>query len=223
MLVLQVFSLVILNLRCQRFNIYRHSRGFSKANVLGSSQVPRDASAVAVPGFSCFSGPEASDVSKEIGTKMPFFQVPSSGNDSAEMVKLQNPLFQRAFKKDPHFETQVKALELMLKVRDRVADRTSAAVSGASSGECGLESSLSCLRFLLEALALVITVRVLVNFLVLGLMGAPTRRLLRLLVVSLLGARELLKDSVILLLYLEPLNSFVRLRLPLWQQLQVIA
>ena len=53
--------------------------------------MPRDASAVAVPGFCCCSGPEASDMLKEIGTKMPF-QVPSSGNDSAEMVKLQNPL-----------------------------------------------------------------------------------------------------------------------------------
>ena len=70
---------------------------------------------------------------------MPFFQVPSSGNDSAEMVKMQNPLFQRALKDDPHFETQVKALELMLKVRDRVVDRT-AAVSGATSAKCGLES-----------------------------------------------------------------------------------
>ena len=67
MLMLQVFSLMILNLRCQRFNTYRHSRGFS--------------------------GPESADVWEEIGTKMPFFQVPSSGNDSAEMVKLQNPLF----------------------------------------------------------------------------------------------------------------------------------
>ena len=106
----------------------------------------RDASAVAVRGFCCFSGPEASDMSKEIGTKMPFFQVPSSGNDSAEMVKLQNPLFQRALKNDPHFETQVKALELMLKVRDRVADRTSAAVSGATSGKCGLESKTELLK-----------------------------------------------------------------------------
>ena len=97
--------------------------------------MPRDASAVAVPGFCCFSGPEASDMLKETGTRMPFFQVPSSGNDSAEMVKLQNPLFQRALKDDPHFETQVKALERMLKVRERVVGRREA-VSGATSGKC---------------------------------------------------------------------------------------
>ena len=45
------------------------------------------------------------------------------------MFKLQNPLFQHALKEDPHFATQVKALELMVKVRDRVADRTSAAAT----------------------------------------------------------------------------------------------
>ena len=127
---------MILNLRCLRFNISRVSLGFSKATFCGSSQVPRDASAVAVPGFCCFSGPEASDMLKQTGTKMPFFfQVPSSGNDSAEMVKLQNPLFQRALKDDPHFETQVKALERMLKVCERVVGRTDA-VSGATSGKC---------------------------------------------------------------------------------------
>ena len=32
MLMLQVFSLVILNLRCQRLNIYRHCQGFQKQN-----------------------------------------------------------------------------------------------------------------------------------------------------------------------------------------------
>ena len=57
--------------------------------------------------------------------------------------------------------TQVKALELMLRVRDRVADRTSAAVtefcvsegvddvrlvSGAAAGECGLESKSELLK-----------------------------------------------------------------------------
>ena len=87
---------MVLSLRCLRFDISRLSPGFSKTTFCGSSQVPRDASAVAVPGFCCFSGPEASDMSKQTGTKMPSFQVPSSGNDSAEMVKLQNPLFQRA-------------------------------------------------------------------------------------------------------------------------------
>ena len=51
------------------------------------------------------------------------------------MVKLQNPLFQRALKDDPHFETQVKALERMLKVRERVVGRTDA-FSGATSGKC---------------------------------------------------------------------------------------
>ena len=110
------------------FNISRLSPGFSKATFCGSSQVPRDAS-VAVPGFCCFSGPDASDLVKQTGTKMPFFQVPSSGNDSAEIAKLQNPLFQRTLKEDPHFETQVKALERMLTVRERVA-----AVSGVTSG-----------------------------------------------------------------------------------------
>ena len=45
----------------------------------------------------------------------------SGANDSAEMFKLQNPLFQHALKEDPHFATQVKSLELMLRVRDRVA------------------------------------------------------------------------------------------------------
>ena len=116
------------------FNISRPSPGFSKATFCGSSQVPRDASAVAVPGFCCFSGPDASDLLKQTGTKMPFFQVPSSGNDSAEMAKLQNPLFQRTLKDDPHFETQVKALERMLKVRERVVE-SDAAVSGATSGK----------------------------------------------------------------------------------------
>ena len=33
MLMLQVFSLVILNLRCQRFNIYRHSGFFFKKQI----------------------------------------------------------------------------------------------------------------------------------------------------------------------------------------------
>ena len=63
------------------------------------------------------------------GTKVHLFQVPSSSvvdvfpgaNDSAEMFKLQNPLFQQALKEDPHFATQVKSLELMLRVHDRVA------------------------------------------------------------------------------------------------------
>ena len=81
------------------FNISRFSPGFSKATFCGSSHVPRDASSVAVPGF--FSGPDASDLVKQTGTKMPFFQVPSSGNDSAEIAKLQNPLFQRTLKEDP--------------------------------------------------------------------------------------------------------------------------
>ena len=97
--------------------------------------MPRDASAVAVPGFCCFSGPDASDLVKQTGTKMPFFQVPSSDNDSAEIAKLQNPLFQRTLKDDPQFETQVKALERMLKVRERVVGATDAAVSGVSSGK----------------------------------------------------------------------------------------
>ena len=48
---------------------------------------------------------------------------------------MQNPLFQRALKDDPHFETQVKGLERMLKVRERVVGRTDA-VSGATSGKC---------------------------------------------------------------------------------------
>ena len=43
---------------------------------------------------------------------------------------MQNPLFQRTLKEDPHFETQVKALERMLTVRERVA-----AVSGVTSGK----------------------------------------------------------------------------------------
>ena len=90
--------------------------------------MPRDASSVADPGFS--SGPAASV--KQSGTKMPFFQVPSSGNDSVENAKLQNPLFQRTLKEDPHFETQVKALERMLTVRERVA-----AVSGVSDVTSG--------------------------------------------------------------------------------------
>ena len=76
MLLPQVYSLVILNLMCQRFNISRHSPGFFKATFVGSSQVLRDASAVAVPGFCCFSGPEASDMLKETGTQMPFFSGP---------------------------------------------------------------------------------------------------------------------------------------------------
>ena len=47
---------------------------------------------------------------------------------------MQNPLFQRALKDDPRFETQVKALARMLKVRERVVGRTDA-VSGATSGK----------------------------------------------------------------------------------------
>ena len=50
------------------FNISRLSPGFSKATFCGSSQVPRDASAVAVPGFCCFSGPDASDLLKRLAT-----------------------------------------------------------------------------------------------------------------------------------------------------------
>ena len=76
---------------------------------------------------------------------MPLFQVPSSvvddspgGNDSAEMFKLQNPLFQHALKEDPHFATQVKSLELMLRVRDRVADRR-----GGSPSRCEREAVAS--------------------------------------------------------------------------------
>ena len=127
-----VDAVVILKLRYLMFNISRLSPGFSKATFCGSSHVPRDASAVAVPGFCCFSGPDASDLMKQTGTKMPFFQVPSSGN---EMAKLQNPLFQRTLKDGPHFETQVKALERVLKVRERVVGETDAAVSGVTSGK----------------------------------------------------------------------------------------
>ena len=206
--------------------------------------MPRDATAVAVPGFCCCSGPEAANASKEIGTKMPFFQVPSSGNDSAEMFKLQNPLFQHAFSRIPILQ---HSLELMLRVRDRVADRTSVAVtefcvsegiddvrlvSGATAGECGLESKSDLLKVLSGGAVSGDDSACVVNFFVLGLMGAPTRRLLRLLVVLLLGARwtflELLKDKVFLLfvsilrlLFSEPLDGFVRLRLPSWQQFQV--
>ena len=54
------------------FNISHFSPGFSKANFCRSSHVPRDASSVAVPGF--FSGPDASDLVKQTGTKMPFFR-----------------------------------------------------------------------------------------------------------------------------------------------------
>ena len=62
---------------------------------------------------------------------MPFFQVPSSGNDCAEMAKLHNPLFSASFKKMiPILRTQVKALERMLKVRERVVGGTDAAVFG---------------------------------------------------------------------------------------------
>ena len=111
------------------FNISGFSPGFSKTTFCGSGHVPRDASSVADPGFS--SGPAASV--KQSGTKMPFFQVPSSGNDSVENAKLQNPLFQRTLKEDPHFETQVKALERMLTVRERVA--AVSGVSGVTSGK----------------------------------------------------------------------------------------
>ena len=85
------------------------------------------------------SGPAASV--KQSGTKMPFFQVPSSDNDAVENAKLQNPLFQRTLKEDPTFETQVKALERMLKVRERVVE-SDAAVSAVPSGKCdgGLDS-----------------------------------------------------------------------------------
>ena len=69
------------------------------------------------------------------------FQVPSSvvdgspgGNDSAEMFKLQNPLFQHALKEDLHFATQVKSLELLLQVRDRVGHR-----KGGSPSRCKRE------------------------------------------------------------------------------------
>ena len=63
------------------------------------------------------------------GTKVPLLQVPSSSVvdgfsgaiDSAEMFKLQNSLFQQALKGDPHFATQVKSRELMLRVCERVA------------------------------------------------------------------------------------------------------
>ena len=48
------YSLVILNLRCQKFNISRHSWGFSKATFVGFSQVPRDASVAAVLVFVAF-------------------------------------------------------------------------------------------------------------------------------------------------------------------------
>ena len=113
------------------FNISGFSPGFSKATFCGSSHVPRDASSVADPGFS--TGPAASV--KQSGTKMPFFQVPSSDNDTVEDAKLQNPLFQRTLKEDPTFETQVKALERMLKVRERVV-ASDAAVSAVPSGKC---------------------------------------------------------------------------------------
>ena len=125
------------------FNISGCSPGFSKATFCGSSHVPRDASSVADPGFS--SGPAASV--KQSGTKMPFFQVPSSGNDAVENAKLQNPLFQRTLKEDPTFETQVKALERMLKVRERVVE-SDAAVSAVPSGKCdgGLDSETDLLK-----------------------------------------------------------------------------
>ena len=77
MLLPQEYSLVILNLRCLRFSISRLSPGFFEKQLFcRSSQVPRDASAVAVPGFCCFSCPDASDLLKQTGTKMPFFQGP---------------------------------------------------------------------------------------------------------------------------------------------------
>ena len=124
-----VFLLVILK-RNLRFNLSGFFPGFSKATFCGSCHVPRDASSVADPGFS--SGPAASV--KQTDTKMPLFQVPSSGNDSVERAKLQNPLYQRTLKEDPHFETQVKALERMLKVRERVVE-SDAAVSAVPSGK----------------------------------------------------------------------------------------
>ena len=84
---------------------------------------------------------------------------------------MQNPLFQHASKEDLHFATQVKSLELMLRVRDRVADRKGGSpsrceregavasvfetefcvsegiddvrlVSGATAGECGIDGLL---------------------------------------------------------------------------------
>ena len=142
MLLPLVFLLVILK-RNLRFNISRFSPGFSKATFCGSSHVPRDASSVADPGFS--SGPGASV--KQSGTRMPFFQVPSSGNDAVENAKLQNPLFQRTLKEDPTFETQVMALERMLKVRERVVE-SDAAVSAVPSGGCdgGLDSETDLLK-----------------------------------------------------------------------------
>ena len=78
---------------------------------------------------------------------MLFFQVPSSGNDSVENAKLQNPLFQWTLKEDPTFATQVKALERMLKVRERVVE-SNAAVSAVPSGECdgGLDSVTNLLK-----------------------------------------------------------------------------
>ena len=48
---------------------------------------------------------------------------------------MQNPLFQRTLKEDPTFETQVKAVERMLKVRERVV-ASDAAVSAVPSGKC---------------------------------------------------------------------------------------
>ena len=77
------------------FNISVFLRAFQKQLFVGPVKCLVTRLAVAVPGFCCFSGPDASDLLKQKGTKMPFFQVPSSGNDSAEMAKLQNPLFQR--------------------------------------------------------------------------------------------------------------------------------
>ena len=138
------------------FNISRFSPGISKATFCGSSHVPRDASAVAVPGFCCFSGPDASDLVKQKGTKMPFFQVPSSGNDCAEMAKLQNPLFQRTLKDDPVNVSLVGQMLLFL-----VLPQASVSVVWSPR--------LICSRFLLEVSSLVVTA--------LGLMGAPTRRL----------------------------------------------
>ena len=63
------------------------------------------------------------------GTKVLLSQVPSSSgvdvfsgaNDSAETFKSQNSLFQLALEEDPHFAKQVKSLELMLRVRERLA------------------------------------------------------------------------------------------------------
>ena len=100
------------------------------------------------------------------GTKMPLFQVPSSvvddspgGNDSAEMFKLQNPLFQHAVKEDPHFATQVKSdpkggspsrceregavasvSETEFCVSEGIDDVR--LVSGATAGECGIDGLL---------------------------------------------------------------------------------